>query len=173
MAHEDFTRLTGEDTPLAPTPSERLASQREDEDEYYVAGAPLESIPKRDAEEEDSGTSRAYRRMYRESADESVDRPKTILFSLAALLLAIASLIGGAFGFIGAILGGLAIVFAIVSRFHLGYFDPKSVIALILGIVGVIFGLFIGIINLPTIFQGIGNLFGGFLESNNDINVQA
>ena len=173
MANEDFTRFTGEGAPLPLPEHERPTASTEDDDEYYVAGSPLESIPRRDAEEEEGTSSRAYRRMYREDTSEDSDRPKTILFSLISLLLAIASLIGGAFGFVGAILGALAILFAIISRIHLGYFDPKSVIALILGIVGAIFGLFIGIINLPSIFEGIGNIFGNLFESNNDINVQA
>ena len=158
MANEDFTRL------ISPVSSE-------DEDEYYVADAPL-THPEEAAEEE-TVSSRAYRRMYREDADEATERPKTILFSLVSLLLAIASLVGGAFGFVGTALGVLAIVFAVVSRFHLGYFDPKSVIALTLGIVGLILGLFVGILNLPGIFSSIGNIFGNYLESNGDLNIQA
>ena len=167
MANEDFTRLNGESSPPTLPQHARAA----EEDEYYVADSPLESIPER--EEESADTSRAYRRIYREDATEHAERPKTILFSLVSLALAIASLVGGAFGFVGTALGVLAIVFAVVSRFHLGYFDPKSVIALTLGIVGLILGLFVGILNLPGIFSSIGNIFGNYLESNGDLNIQA
>ena len=170
MANEDFTRFQSEGS-LPELPQSPLSRE---EDEYYVADAPLETPPVEDGStEETAQSSRAYRRMYKEDGDRAFEKPKTILFSLLSLTLAVVALACGLFGFVGAILGAVAIVLAIVSRFHLDYFDPKSVIALTVGIVAVIFGLFIGVLNLPGIFSDLGNLFGGILEGSGDLNVQA
>ena len=67
-------------------------------------------------------------------------RPKTLGWSLASLICGIAGAATASFGFSGIILGVCAIIFAIVSRRILGYFDGKSIAGLILGIFGLIFG---------------------------------
>jgi len=67
-------------------------------------------------------------------------KPKTIGWSLAALITGIVSAVTCAFGWSSLILGAVAVVFAIVSRKTLGYFDGRSVTGLILGIFGVVFG---------------------------------
>ncbi len=67
-------------------------------------------------------------------------KPKTIVWSLISLLCGISALITSVFGLPGIILGILAIIFAIVSRVVLGYFDGMLTFGFILGI----HGLFIG-----------------------------
>ena len=49
----------------------------------------------------------------------------------------------------------LAIVFAIISRRHLSYFDSMAIVSLIIGIIGMILGLFIGLV---TIFGIVGDV---------------
>lgn len=68
-------------------------------------------------------------------------RPKSLGWSVASLVLGIASIFTCTFGYAGIILGVLAVVFAIVSRKILGYFDAKSIGGLILGIFGAVFGV--------------------------------
>ncbi len=68
-------------------------------------------------------------------------RPKTIAWSLASLVLGVIAIFTCFFGWSSLILGVAAIVFAILSRRMLGYFDGRSIAGLILGIFGVVFGL--------------------------------
>lgn len=67
-------------------------------------------------------------------------RPKKLGWSVASLVSGIAAAVTATFGFSGIILGICAIIFAIISRRILGYFDGKSIGGLILGIFGLIFG---------------------------------
>ncbi len=78
----------------------------------------------------------------RERYDEIFDatKPKTVGFSVASMVLGILSVICCCLGWSGLILGTLAIVFSIVSRKVLGYFDGMSIAGLIVGIFGVCFG---------------------------------
>ena len=68
-------------------------------------------------------------------------RPKTIAWSVASLVVGILSVVCCCFGWSGLVLGALAIVFAILSRRDLGYFDGLSIAGLVLGIFGAIFGI--------------------------------
>lgn len=68
-------------------------------------------------------------------------RPKTLGWSVAALVLGIVAAITSAFGWSSIILGAAAIACAVVSRLVLGYFDGKSIAGLILGIFGAVFGV--------------------------------
>ena len=81
----------------------------------------------------------------RERYDEIFDatKPKTIGFSVASMVLGILSVICCCMGWSGLILGALAIVFSIVSRKVLGYFDGMSIAGLIVGIFGLCFGALI------------------------------
>lgn len=65
----------------------------------------------------------------------------TRAWSVAALVLSIISLLCCCFGWLGLGLGILAIVFSVVSRKSLGYFDSMAVAALVVGIIGAVFGL--------------------------------
>jgi hypothetical protein len=71
----------------------------------------------------------------RERYDEIFDatKPKTVGFSVASMVLGILSVICCCMGWSGLILGALAIVFSIVSRKVLGYFDGMSIAGLIVG----------------------------------------
>lgn len=65
----------------------------------------------------------------------------TMAWSVAALVLSILSLLCCCFSWLGLGFGALAIVFSVVSRKSLGYFDGLSVAALVIGIIGAVFGL--------------------------------
>ena len=67
-------------------------------------------------------------------------RPKKLGWSLASLICGIVGAVTASFGFSGIILGVCAVVFAVVSRRILGYFDGRSIAGLIFGIFGTIFG---------------------------------
>lgn len=67
-------------------------------------------------------------------------KPKTIGWSIAALVTGIISAVTCSFGWSSLILGIAAIVFSSVSRKTLGYFDGRSIAGLILGIFGTVFG---------------------------------
>ena len=62
-------------------------------------------------------------------------------WSVAALVLSVFSVLCCPLPVLGIILGAFALVFVVVSRISLGYFDKISVGALILGVFGVVFGV--------------------------------
>ena len=72
---------------------------------------------------------------------ENLSQPRSMLYSIVSLACGIVSVVigccGGWFGF-G--IGALALVFSIVARRHLGYFDGKAIAGLVLGICGLLFG---------------------------------
>lgn len=167
MANEDFTRFTSEETPLPPTP--RAYSNITEEEEEYVAGST--STPEGAPTQGEPATPEA------EPVEivTPIEKPKTIVFSLVSLILGIVSLVYGLSGIVGAIFGVVAIVFAIISRVHLGYFDTKCIIGLILGIVGTIFGAFIATVDLLGFFSEAGSFFEEIIDDavNGDFNHQA
>jgi len=67
-------------------------------------------------------------------------RRKTYSWSLAAMICGIIAVICCT-GYVGIVLGALAIIFAIVSRKNLGYFDSMAIAGLVLGIIGFVLGL--------------------------------
>lgn len=67
-------------------------------------------------------------------------KPKTVGWSLASLLCGIAAIITSVFGLPAIILGVLSIVFAVISRIVLGYFDGMLLFGFILGIHGIFIG---------------------------------
>ncbi len=67
-------------------------------------------------------------------------RPKTMGWSIIALVTGAVSVVTAYFGWSSLILGVLSIVFAVVSRIKLGYFDGKTIAGFILGIHGVLLG---------------------------------
>ncbi len=67
-------------------------------------------------------------------------RRKTYSWSLVSLICGIISVICCS-GYVGIVLGALAIVFAIVSRKNLGYFDSMAIAGLVLGIIGFVLGI--------------------------------
>lgn len=67
-------------------------------------------------------------------------RKKTYGWSIAAMVCAIVSVVSFLSPISAIILGVLAIVFSLISRKSLGYFDGKAVAGLILGIIGLLLG---------------------------------
>ncbi|MBE6537121.1 MAG: hypothetical protein E7673_04125 [Ruminococcaceae bacterium] len=68
------------------------------------------------------------------------DKPKYMLWSLISAILGGVSIICSFFGWGGLIVGAAAIAFSVVSRISLKYFDKISIVGLILGIFGIVFG---------------------------------
>ena len=94
--------------------------------------------------------------------DEIFDTSKrnTRAFSVISMILGIISLVCCCIGPLGFVLGVGAIVFSIISRKSLGYFDGFSVVGLILGIFGACFGAVVFILIFFTgIFDSIMSAF--------------
>ena len=68
-------------------------------------------------------------------------RRKTYGWSVASLVCGIISVICCSLGYGSIILGVLAIVFSVISRKNLGYFDSMAIAGLVLGIMGFILGI--------------------------------
>ena len=66
-------------------------------------------------------------------------KPKTLLWSIAALALGILSLVLSALGWAGLIVGILAIALAAVARVRMGFFNTFIIAALLCSIFGVVF----------------------------------
>ena len=66
---------------------------------------------------------------------------KSRAWSVASLAVSVVSLICCCSHWVGAVLGAIAIVFAIISRRSIGYFDGLAIAGLIVGIFGVVFGV--------------------------------
>jgi ABC-type lipoprotein release transport system permease subunit len=62
------------------------------------------------------------------------------------------------------VLAILAIIFAIVSRRNLGYFDGFSVAGLVIGIFGLVFSLFVGFLAVSGIITEFTQEFENALE---------
>lgn len=72
---------------------------------------------------------------------ENLSQPRSMLYSIVSLACGIVSVvIGCCGGWFGLGIGALALVFSIVARRHLGYFDGKAIAGLVLGICGLLFG---------------------------------
>ena len=66
---------------------------------------------------------------------------KSRAWSFAAIAVAVASVVCCCLPWFGLVSGILAVVFAVVSRKSIGYFDNLAVAALIVGIFGIVFGI--------------------------------
>ncbi len=62
-------------------------------------------------------------------------------FAVASLVLGILSVVCCCFLYVTLAMAILSIIFAIVSRRKMGYFDPLALAGLILGIIGAVFGV--------------------------------
>ena len=76
------------------------------------------------------------------------DKPKYIIWSLISAILGAISVLCAFFGWGGLIIGAGAVAFAIVSRVNLKYFDKISIVGLILGIFGMVFGAAVIIVGI-------------------------
>ena len=70
---------------------------------------------------------------------DKMGRPKNIAWSIASCVSAGLSIFLSIFGWAGIVAGICAIVFSILSRKALGYFNGWSIIGLLIGIVGTVF----------------------------------
>lgn len=77
--------------------------------------------------------------------------PRSRGFSVVALVLAIISVILCPVFYLGLAFGTLALVFSIISRRNLGYFDGFSIAGLVLSIFGLVFSVFSIIVNIYLI----------------------
>ncbi len=68
------------------------------------------------------------------------DKHKTIAWSVASVVVCAVSLICCFLSWVGLVFGAAGIILALVSRFRLGYFDTLSLVGLIAGIFGMVFG---------------------------------
>lgn len=93
------------------------------------------------------------------------DKPKKMIWSIVSVVLAISSVVCCFFGWIGLIIGVIAVGFSLISRYSLKYFDMLSIIGLIVGIFGIVFGSVCfawAIVFGEGIIESI--FFGNFLE---------
>lgn len=83
-------------------------------------------------------------------------RKSTRLYSIISLVLALVALgISFIYYYIGIALGVGAIVFSLVSRALLGYFDKASVFGLLVGIFGIVFSAFTAIVVESGVLEGL------------------
>ena len=73
-------------------------------------------------------------------------KKKSRIWSLASLVAAILSVLCCCVPWPGAVLGVLAVVFAVVSRINIGYFDGMALAGLIVGIFGLVFSVSVMVI---------------------------
>ena len=66
-------------------------------------------------------------------------KPKSLIWSIISLVLAILSVILAPLGWVGLITGVCAIVFAVIARIKMGFFNGFIIAALLCSIFGVIF----------------------------------
>ncbi|MBO5946399.1 MAG: DUF4190 domain-containing protein [Clostridia bacterium] len=66
-------------------------------------------------------------------------KPKTLIWSVSALVCGIVSLALSTLGWAGLILGVVAIVLAVIARVKMGYFNTYIIAALLCSIFGVVF----------------------------------
>lgn len=103
--------------------------------------------------------------------DEIFDngKKKTLAFSIVSLVTGILSILCCCFTFIGLPLGIIAIVFSVVSRKKLGYFDGMAVAGLVLGIFGAVIGTVVFIISLTPLVENTLNEITKELPKDSDI----
>ncbi len=90
--------------------------------------------------------------------------PKTKGWSVASLVIGIFSAVCCCFGWSGLVLGALAVVFAVLSRRRLGYFDGMSIAGLVLGIFGFVIGAILTILTYALPQEFWDEFYKGYLE---------
>ena len=96
-------------------------------------------------------------------------RRKTYGWSVAAMVSGIISVICCCTGYAGVVFGVLAIVFAIISRKNLGYFDGMAISGLVLGIIGFFLGVALIIASYTIDDEFIKEYLEDYLEQLPDI----
>ena len=95
-------------------------------------------------------------------------RRKTYGWSLASVICGVISVICCT-GYVGVVLGILAIVFAIVSRKNLGYFDSMAIAGLVLGIIGFVLGIAVVVTILTMDEQQLKDLLNKLFQESNTL----
>lgn len=90
----------------------------------------------------------------REQESVSVAPPKTMAYSVICLVFSLMSIVCCCTGFISLLFAAAAIVFSIISRKHLGYFDTMSIVGLVVAIVGAVFSLFMIVVWIFSLAGG-------------------
>ena len=108
-------------------------------------------------------------------AYEVLLRPKTRVWSVLAIVFGIFSILCCCMNYVGLIIGALAIVFAIISRKTLGYFDTTSIVAIIVAIFGIVLSLavlFVSfvVLNDPELIAELEALYGMDLNGDGFVN---
>lgn len=82
-------------------------------------------------------------------------RQKSLGWSVASMVVGILSLLLSPFGWTGIIFGITAIVFAIVARIKIGYFNAFIIVGIVSGIFGTVLGIFFCVFSifLPEILK--------------------
>lgn len=127
-------------------------SQQPEEDSFGFEG---ESFHQYEEKEERQHPDYAF------EALGDLSRPRTQAYSIASLVFGILSLVCCCTGWLGLVLGVLGIVFSVVSRRHLGYFDSMAIAGMTCGIVGAVMGLMLLILTVSGIVEEI---VGDFTE---------
>ena len=82
-------------------------------------------------------------------------KSRSMLWSMLSLILSVLSVVLCAFWYVSIPFAVASIVFAIVSRRKLGYFDTMTVVGLILGIVGTMFGVASAVLDLTGVIDAL------------------
>ena len=92
--------------------------------------------------------------------DEIFDKgkPKTLAFSIVSLVTGILSIICCCTVWLSLPFGVISIIFAVVSRKVLGYFDGMAIAGLILGIFGTVLGIMLIVFTLGPLSQMIDEI---------------
>ena len=93
-----------------------------------------------DFDTQSRGEGEEYRDGYADGQVQMAPKPKTLGWSVASMVVGILSVVCCCFGYTGIIFGIGAIIFSIVARKTLGYFEGMSIAGLVLGIFGLVFG---------------------------------
>lgn len=69
-------------------------------------------------------------------------------FAIASMVLGIFSILCCCFNYVALIIAALSIIFAVVSRVRMGYFDGMAIAGLVLGIIGLVFAVAVTLVDL-------------------------
>ena len=94
---------------------------------------------------------------------ENLSKPRTIIYSILSLAMGIASVVLSCCnGWFGLAIGVFGIVFSVISRHHLGYFDGLSIAGMVLGICGALFGIAFIILGFMSDSGAFASFFSQF-----------
>jgi FtsH-binding integral membrane protein len=96
-------------------------------------------------------------------------KKKTLAFSIVSLVTGILSVLCCCFYWVSLPLGIIAIVFAAISRYKLGYFDGMAIAGLILGIFGTVIGTVVIILSFSPIVHTVISEITKELPNDTDI----